>query len=139
MPVHFLIYVSFATGDLREPELTEILRKSRENNERDSLTGMLLYKDRRFMQVLEGEEAKVRTTYERILKDSRHRDVITLLEGELPERDFPDWSMGFKSLDDQTARSLPGFSPFLEMKFSVFDFKSDPSRAHQLLRIFRRM
>lgn len=139
MPFHFLIYISVATKPLTEAELVELLNKSRSNNERDGLTGMLLYKDERFMQVLEGEKAAVMATFARIKSDPRHHDVIVLLEGELAERDFPQWWMGFKTLDGEAAKSVPGFYPFLDLKFAVFDLASDPSRAHKLLRIFRRL
>lgn len=91
------------------------------------------------MQILEGSEDAVRATYDRIERDPRHRDAAILLQGATAERDFADWSMGFHDLDTETARATPGFSAFLNTKFSVFDFASDPSRAHQLLRIFRRM
>jgi hypothetical protein len=137
--LYFLIYVSIASDDMGAEALLEILRVSRENNTRDDITGLLLYKERRFMQLLEGPETAVCATYGRIARDPRHRDAAVLLEGETVERDFADWSMGFQNLDEETARSTPGFSPFLDAKFSVFDFGSDPSRAHQLLRIFRRM
>lgn len=137
--LYFLIYVSIATADVSEQQLLDLLTVSRENNTRDDITGMLLYKEGRFMQLLEGPEAAVCATYARIARDLRHRDVTILLEGPLAERDFTEWSMGFQALDDRTVRETPGFSPFLEAKFSVFDFQSDPSRAHQLLRIFRRM
>ncbi len=139
MKLYFLIYVSIANGDLTEQDLLELLEVSRENNTRDDITGMLLYKDRRFMQLLEGPENAVCATYNRITRDLRHRDVTLLLEGETQQRDFVDWSMGFQALDDDAARATPGYSSFLDVKFSVFDFNSDPSRAHQLLRIFRRM
>lgn len=139
MPHYFLIYVSIASDDLSREALLEILRHSRVNNARDDITGLLLYKERSFMQLLEGSEAAVCATFGRIARDTRHRDPAVLLEGETPERDFADWSMGFHDLDDDVARSTPGFSPFLEAKFSVFEFASDPSRAHQLFRIFRRM
>ena len=139
MKLYFLIYVSIASRELSEPELVELLELSRANNMRDDITGMLLYKDRRFMQLLEGPESTVCATYARIARDARHHDATILLEGETTERDFDDWSMGFHALDGEAARAIPGFSPFLEMKFSVFDFRSDPSRAHQLLRVFRRI
>ena len=139
MKLYFLIYVSIASGDFSEQQLIDLLRVSRENNARDDITGMLLYKGRRFMQLLEGPESAVCATYARIARDARHHDATILLEGETAERDFDDWSMGFHALDGDAARAIPGFSPFLEVKFSVFDFRSDPSRAHQLLRIFRRM
>ena len=139
MQLYFLIYVSIASDALTSAELLDLLRVSRENNVRDDITGLLLYKDRRFMQLLEGPEAAVCATYGRIARDPRHRDAALLLEGAIDERDFADWSMGFHDLDEETARATPGFSPFLDVKFSVFDFASDPSRAHQLLRIFRRI
>ncbi len=139
MKFYSLIYVSIATVDFSEAQLMEILTVSRKNNERDDLTGMLLYKDRRFMQLLEGPEAAVCATYARIAKDERHHDTTILREAWAEERDFVDWSMGFQTLDGETASAIPGLSPFLDLKFSVFEFGSDPSRAHQLLRIFRRI
>lgn len=138
MKPHFLIYVSIANQEFRDDNLLELLRQSRERNEGDGITGMLLYKNRRFMQLLEGPETAVRETYARILRDPRHREVTILLEGEMAERDFADWSMGFQDLNKEVAAATSGFSSFLDTKFSVFDFASDPSRAHQLLRIFRR-
>jgi hypothetical protein len=139
VPLYFLIYVSIASDNLGREDLLDLLRVSRENNTRDDLTGLLLYKDRRFMQILEGSQTAVCATYGRIARDPRHYDPAILLEGETAARDFADWSMGFHDLDDETARATPGFSSFLDVKFSVFDFASDPSRAHQLLRVFRRM
>ena len=139
MKLYFLIYVSIASDEFGTGELLELLRVSRENNTRDDITGLLLYKDRRFMQLLEGPETAVCATYGRIARDARHHDAAVLLQDEINERDFADWSMGFHNLDEEVARATPGFSRFLDAKFSVFEFASDPSRAHQLLRIFRRM
>jgi hypothetical protein len=137
--LYHLIYVSIASGDLSDDQLVDILQISRANNARDDISGMLLYKERRFMQLLEGPESAVCATYGRIARDVRHRDASILLEGETAERDFVDWTMGFQALDGEAARAIPGFSPFLDVQFSVFDFRSDPSRAHQLLRVFRRI
>jgi hypothetical protein len=139
MKLYFLVYVSRASHALSDEQLLNILEVSRANNQRDDITGLLLYKEERFMQLLEGPETSVCAAYARIARDSRHQDPTILLEGETAERDFPDWTMGFQSLDGDIAHVAPGFSPFLDVKFSVFDFASDPSRAHQLLRIFRRM
>ena len=139
MSLSFLIYISVATSEPSDSELSQILQVSRTNNERDNITGMLLYKERRFMQLLEGPGAVVRATYDRIAGDPRHHEITMLVEGELEERDFPDWSMGFQTLDNENVRALPGYSDFLDLKFSVFQFADDPSRAHQLLRVFRRL
>ena len=139
MQPFFLVYASIANHDFSSEELLELLAISRRNNEKSGITGMLLYKDRRFLQVLEGEEAAVRATYARIERDPRHRDVVLLITDAEQEREFADWSMAFHELDDETARETPGFSQFLGTELSAREFKDDPSRAHQLLRIFRRI
>ncbi len=139
MPVFYLVYVSIAAEEFEADALLEILRASRENNTRDGVTGILLYKERRFMQLLEGEEKMVRATYARIVRDSRHRDVTILIKGNQPERDFADWSMAFQDLDQETASHTAGYSQFMNDTLSASDFASDPWRAHQLLRIFRRI
>jgi hypothetical protein len=135
----FLIYVSIANEPFSDADLVELLNVSRRNNELSGITGMLLYKDRRFLQILEGDEHAVRETYERILRDPRHRDAVTLLEGERSEREFDEWSMAFKHLDDEAVRATPGFSSFFETKLAPGEFAANPSRAQQLLRIFRRI
>jgi hypothetical protein len=45
--------------------------------------------------------------------------------------------MPFQELDDDTARHTPGFPSFLRTDLSPQQFHDDPSRARQLLRIFR--
>jgi len=52
-------YISKATQSMSEDDLEEILRISRENNGRLGITGMLLYGNNTFVQILEGEEKAV--------------------------------------------------------------------------------
>ena len=40
--------------------------------------------------------------FNKIKDDSRHRDVIELLEEETNARYFPNWSMGFKNIKNLT-------------------------------------
>ena len=135
----FLVYASIANQEFSPEELLDLLAISRRNNERSGITGMLLYKERRFLQVLEGDETAVRATYARIEGDPRHRDAVLLITEQEQQREFADWSMAFQNLDDDRARETPGFSPFLGTELSAQEFKDDPSRARQLLRIFRRI
>lgn len=135
----FLVYASIANEDFSPEQLLELLAVSRRHNAISGITGMLLYKDRRFLQVLEGDEAAVRATYARIERDPRHRDLVLLITDEQQQREFAEWSMAFHDLDDETALQTPGFSPFLGAELSAQEFKDDPSRARQLLRVFRRI
>jgi hypothetical protein len=51
-----LIYASSAQRPLEAPELENIANVARSNNARQGISGMLLYKDGHFIQLLEGAE-----------------------------------------------------------------------------------
>ena len=70
---------------------------------------MLLYDNAMYMQVLEGSEKDVHDIYDSILKDTRNNGNVTLIEEEISQRDFPNWSMGFKNLESCSPEELPGF------------------------------
>lgn len=89
------------------------------------------------MQVMEGDEETVRRLFEKIRHDPRHCGVITLTEHTLTERQFGDWSMGFRNLRDSSLRELPGYSEFLNLSLTDPSFVAQPSRARKLLATFR--
>jgi len=60
-----LVYVSSSVRELDDSEILNILRTSQRNNERRNITGMLLYKDGNFLQVLEGTDRSVTELMER--------------------------------------------------------------------------
>jgi Sensors of blue-light using FAD len=132
-----LIYVSSARELFSKEELLSILKKSRENNTRVGVTGLLLYKEGNIMQLLEGEKTVVDRIFNRVSEDDRHFNVITLFRGEVPEREFPDWSMGFHDLMSDHVRQTPGFNEFLNTPLKPEEF-SNPSRTTRLLRMFKR-
>lgn len=90
-----LAYISSACGEIDRPLLENILAVSRRNNQRDGITGLLVSGGRRFLQALEGPEAKVLTAYARIQADPRHRACVLLTSRATPTRQFGDWSMAF--------------------------------------------
>ena len=134
----YVVYISSAVKQFSPPELAELLAKSRVNNARSGLTGMLLYKDGNFMQVLEGEAAAVGALEAKIAADPRHRGMITLLRGELLTRDFSDWSMALRDLNSAEVRAQPGFSEFLNVPLTSAAFVGNPSRAQKLLLSFKK-
>jgi Sensors of blue-light using FAD len=103
----FMAYVSSAAKRFSHVELVELLTQSREKNAKLGITGMLLYKDGNFMQVLEGEEAVVRELLASIWKDERHHGIITIMEEVREEREFPEWSMGFYDLESPEVLAMP--------------------------------
>ncbi len=90
-----LMYVSSGVRMFNDEELAELLAVARRNNAQLGITGMLLYLDGNFLQVLEGNESDVRRLFATISRDVRHRGLIVLLSQPIETRAFPDWSMGF--------------------------------------------
>jgi hypothetical protein len=129
-----LTYLSRATARLSQEELDQILAASRVNNERDGLTGMLLYADEHFIQTLEGDEAVVDAAFTRIGADPRHRDVQVALRDEIAERSFEGWSMGFRRL---SASEIPGFNDFLDPGSEFYRDSKKLGRAGVFHRVFR--
>ena len=134
----YIAYCSAAVQLMDSVALVDLLKVARANNARDGITGMLLYRDGSFMQVLEGETTSVQRAYQKILGDLRHRNVIKLAQGEISERSFADWSMGFRDIGSLTGDELDAFSTFLIEPFDSSQYAGG-SKALKLLRSFRQI
>jgi hypothetical protein len=82
-----------ATGILAQIE--QILVASRRNNAKVAVTGALMFSEDYFGQVLEGPQAAVEATFERIQRDARHGDVSLLEFSPIEKRSFGCWSMAY--------------------------------------------
>ncbi len=93
--MHLIVYTSEATfpADQIEDVLAEIVANAKHHNADNGITGVLFYENRHFFQALEGEEAAVRGTFDKIAQDSRHRNLVKLKDAPIGKRSFPDWSM----------------------------------------------
>lgn len=108
-----LIYISSATEKMSEDALMALLRQSRERNERQDITGMLLFKDGLFLQVLEGQERDVDEIYQSICLDERNAGNYLIERKAIGERNFPDWRMGFENISNRNLGDQEGFSAIL--------------------------
>ena len=132
-------YVSTETRDLGSAGMVKLLTEARRINTSRDITGLLLHRDRSFYQVLEGAEDVVRQTFDSIEKDKRHTAIDVLFEGEVDEREFPDWQMGFLNLDGVDIEALQGYSDFLSREDNAKDFLENLSRGKRLALMFRSM
>ncbi|MFN3587081.1 MAG: BLUF domain-containing protein [Moraxellaceae bacterium] len=132
-----LVYVSAAAQPFSEAELQALLETSRRNNQRDNITGMLLYRDGDFLQVLEGPEDAVRATYARIGRDRRHGRFIMLDESHIDTRAFNQWAMGFRRVT--AAESPEGFVDFFNRRHALSDLVDPRAEAFHFLQGFRRI
>ena len=80
-------------------------------NDRQGVTGALMFTRGVFVQLLEGRTADVERVFERICRDPRHRRVVLLDYSEADERVFPGCGMvAFEG--DERVRAL--FPPMTE-------------------------
>ena len=96
--VRRVIYLSHTMSRLPDETLDRLLREIWERNLRDNITGMLLYKARTFLQVLEGEDAIVETTLERVFRNPLHSRMKIMSDCRNVPRLYEEWHMGFRRM-----------------------------------------
>ncbi len=87
-----LIYRSQPFG-FDEAMLNGILIQARRNNAANDLTGALIVRADLYLQLLEGPDAAVATTFDRIAGDNRHLAVTEISRIAVDDRMFPGWTM----------------------------------------------
>lgn len=107
--MHRIIYLSTTNTDLNKDEINNLLYKSNQYNVKHKITGILLYIDFDFIQVLEGSKEDVHFLFEKIKRDNRHRGIICVIDESIKKRQFSAWSMGFYSDSYQNLKDLKGF------------------------------
>jgi hypothetical protein len=96
---YHVLYRSRATQAPTEADLQALLEQARTYNAQQQITGLLLYSDGHFVQLVEGAEDVVRALYARLQQDPRHTQVVTLSDGPGPQRWFADWHMAFGQVE----------------------------------------
>ena len=95
-----LIYISRATQDFTAQEIEAIGEVSASNNQRNEITGVLLFIQGIFFQILEGGTQDIDQVYAKILQDPRHDQILCLkAEEHAHTRLFPEWSMRVINLE----------------------------------------
>lgn len=108
-----IIYLSSATTKFSNDEIMSLLESSRKNNEINEITGLLLYSDGNFLQILEGNKKPLDDLYKKISIDSRHKNIIKVFHGKVPERNYSNWKMGFSTADKSFyKKNITNLNPF---------------------------
>jgi uncharacterized membrane protein (DUF373 family) len=119
-----LSYASTTTHDWTPEELLGLLTECQTNNAANNITGILLYANETFFQVLEGDEVLVRKVFDIIQQDKRHKDCTIIESIKIKERAFPYWSMGFEKIDASDLHNVKGLNDFFEKDFTPSGFAS---------------
>lgn len=130
-----IIYCSAAKHLFSKSELAHLLARSRSNNLEKGVTGMLLYANGSFFQVLEGDSADVERLFDTIKSDRRHKQVTLIIREPIVERTFGDWTMGYADITPEEVDVLLGANDFFAKEATFTRLGQD--RAMKLLDAFR--
>jgi hypothetical protein len=134
--MHHIIYMSHARAPFTSAQLHQLLLLARRRNTELAITGILLYGNERFMQVLEGEEAAVRALYALIRQDPRHQHVIAYADKPIPARTFPEWAMAFQPNSPQQALGMGGYLGVTTVTVDLASFLPTDAKIFDVLRTF---
>ncbi len=93
-----LVYVSNRKPTCTQEEIEKILSSCKKNNPSLSITGVLLYSDTKFIQLVEGDAKVIMALYDKIKTDSRHTNPMMISYNPIKEKSFPSWHMGTKNI-----------------------------------------
>ena len=129
------IYSSLQTIDFSQEDIVTLLEKARKNNAASKVTGMLLYDNGSFFQILEGNPSVVLPLLDIIEKDKRHDRVVRIIYEDISHRDFSEWTMGYSGVTREDLKSIDGMNDFFQGNANYIDL--DEGRAKTLLKAFK--
>ena len=135
--MHELIYTSIANWEMTTKELTELLEQSREKNASLDITGLLVYHNRGFMQLLEGDKKAIFDLYDTITKDERHTSVQLFWNGPIEARSFKDWAMAFINTNGVDLGKIVGYSHYLEDGMAALRLTGNTSTGREFIDVLR--
>ena len=107
MKIRQLVYASSETITFTEDILNALLDKARAKNLENKITGVLIYIQGSFIQLLEGEEPALSETFDRIASDPRHTGLMKFSDRIVEGRSFPDLQMGFRVVSEKDLSENP--------------------------------
>ena len=117
-----LCYYSTPIKRFSEQELRSMLRGARERNLILGVSGLLLYSNDIFLQILEGSREAVNAIFQSISHDSRHNDIAISYVNEITFREFKSWQMAY--ISDLELKGLMGVTDFKPCSMSAAAIRS---------------
>lgn len=94
-----LAYVSTRKLNCTDHEIEKILASCKKNNPPLAITGILLYSNTKFIQLVEGDFKIINDLYNKIKTDPRHDTLRLISLGPIKEKSFPSWHMGARKIE----------------------------------------
>ena len=103
--VQSIIYKSKAQPSFNITEVKEMLQGAKVFNREHNITGIIVYYDTYFIQLIEGNKEIIESLYKNIKSDKRHYNVDTILCKESKKSLWNTWSMAFYDLSVESEQT----------------------------------
>ena len=133
MSLEQLVYSSSASKKMLKSDLYIILRQARKNNMSTGVTGLLIYTEKYFFQVLEGPKEVISELFKKISNDKRHYNVEKLSENDVDICTFPNWEMAYATPSDRDLATWAGLHSTTTVEATLSRLKSEPSLVSEFL------
>ena len=100
-----LTYVSEPAQEMSFLGLMRLLYHSYLRNTSMGITGALIFENNRFGQVIEGPRSQIEDLWEKIQKDTRHKNIRLIESKPIERRSFSKWTMVFQG-SEEIAKNL---------------------------------
>ncbi|WP_203255877.1 BLUF domain-containing protein [Hyunsoonleella ulvae] len=97
-----ICYVSSCSITESIDSIKSIYNKAKANNLKHHISGILIFHKGNFLQILEGRAEQVDTTFNKIKNDTRHSNIIKVINTNIEERIFEDYNFGFTVVKTST-------------------------------------
>jgi Sensors of blue-light using FAD len=99
-----ILYCSLLSEPMDDLGIEGLVHSAANLNRMDHITGMLMYADGVFVQLIEGPCEAVNHLWARLLHDKRHRGIVQLYRRrEVEQRACANWDMRYVAKDDLRA------------------------------------
>ena len=107
--LYSICFISNSVQLLQEDELESFLAHSIVHNVVRNISGILLYNEGTFFEVMEGEYVDISVLISKIKRDSRHNNVTIMIEQEISNRLFDSFQTGIVSPGNKVKKRLLKF------------------------------
>ncbi|WP_133366319.1 BLUF domain-containing protein [Qipengyuania sediminis] len=104
--MHQVVYVSEAAPGLGSQDVFRIIEQSARNNPSADITGFLIFRGGRFLQLVEGPLMSLETLLQVLERDPRHHSLRVLSRTPVAARSFGRWRMRRLGGDGEAAAEL---------------------------------
>ncbi|GAB1855506.1 hypothetical protein MHTCC0001_03400 [Flavobacteriaceae bacterium MHTCC 0001] len=95
-----ICYLSSVRPRLSIIDIESLFNQTKKQNDIYNISGVLIYNDGNFFQILEGEENYVNLLYAKIKGDKRHHNIIEIINSPINEKIFDGFDYGYSVISD---------------------------------------